>query len=267
MPFHEPDSLRYYTFQSLDDAGVVHGVFTRRGGVSPSPWKTLNLGGTVGDEPNRVGENRRRVFAALGVNIETIYDVWQVHSADVVCADRPRPPETPHLKADAILTDQPGVRLFMRFADCVPILLYDPARQVVGLVHAGWMGTIQKIIRLAVDKMRDKYRSDPGDILAAIGPSIGPDHYTIGPDVEAQVQRAFGPRAKDLLRKPESEVKFDLWTANRLILEEAGVSRVEISGLCTACHLEDWFSHRAEHGQTGRFGAVIGLPGSVRGRE
>ncbi len=259
MPFHEPDSLRYYTFQSLEDAGVVHGVFTRRGGVSPSPWETLNLGGTVGDDPERVGENRSRAFAALGVRAGSIYDVWQVHSAEVVCTDHPRPPELPHLKADAILTDQPGVRLFMRFADCVPVLLYDPARRVVGLVHAGWMGTVKKIARAAVETMRARYRSDPGDILAAIGPSIGPDHYTIGPDVEAQVRSAFGLAAKDLLRKPESEVKFDLWAANWMILEEAGVRQVEGSGLCTACHVEDWFSHRAEHGKTGRFGVMIGL--------
>jgi YfiH family protein len=259
MPFHQPDTLRYYSFESLDDAGIAHAVFTRRGGVSPDPWETLNLGGTVGDDPERVAENRRRLFAGLGREIGSVYDVWQVHSADVVSTDRPRPQHVPHLKADGILTAQPGITLFMRFADCVPILLCDPARRVAGLVHAGWMGTVKKVAAAAVEALARQHRSYRGDILAAIGPSIGPDHYTIGPDVEAQVQAAFGLDAGTLLHKHDGSVQFDLWAANRLILEQAGVHRIEVAGICTACHLEDWFSHRGEQGKTGRFGTVIGL--------
>src|SRR5512143_1065971 len=101
MPFHQPDSIRYLTFDSLEQAGVPHAVFTRLGGVSPAPWSALNLGGTVGDDPARVVENRRRAFHALERATESLYDVWQVHSADVVCTDRPRPLDAPHLQADA----------------------------------------------------------------------------------------------------------------------------------------------------------------------
>lgn len=263
MPFHQPDQLRYYTFDSLSESGAVHGVFTRRGGVSPEPWDTLNVGGTVGDRPERVFENRRRSFEQFGRSTASIFDVWQVHSSDVVCADSPRLREAPHQKADAILTDQPGVTLFMRFADCVPILLHDPVKNVVGLVHAGWQGTVQGTITAAVSAMRDCYRSNPSDIVAAIGPSIAAHHYPIGPDVAQQVEAAFGASAADLLSPVATEngnrVQFDLWAANRLLLQRSGVRRIEISGFCTACHLVDWYSHRGDHGKTGRFGVLIGL--------
>ena len=114
------DGLRYYTFDSLADCGVTQAIFTRQGGVSPEPWAALNLGGTVGDDPQRVAENRLRAFQAVGRSSASLYDVWQVHGDEVVIANAPRPPHTPHLKADAMLTDRPEVTLFMRFADCVP---------------------------------------------------------------------------------------------------------------------------------------------------
>lgn len=258
MPFRTSDPLRYYTFDCLED-GPIHGVFTRQGGVSPAPWQELNLGGTVGDDPLNVAENRLRVFMALGRPIESNFDVWQVHSAEVVCADAPRPPDQPHLQADAILTDRPEVTLFMRFADCVPVLLYDPAQKVVGLAHAGWLGTVRQTVRAALEAMQARYRSKPQDIRAAIGPSIGPHHYQVGPDVVEQVRAVFGEDAGALLPARDGTVRFDLWSANRLILERAGVRQVEVAGICTACHPEDWYSHRGEHGKTGRFGAIIAL--------
>ncbi|HLE13308.1 MAG TPA: peptidoglycan editing factor PgeF [Anaerolineales bacterium] len=258
MPFHQPEAVRYLTFESLDAAGVAHAVFTRQGGVSPQPWASLNVGGLRGDDPARVLENRVRSFRALGRDPDSVYDVWQVHSTDVICSRAPRPPH-PHLKADAILTDQPLVTLFMRFGDCVPILLYDPLRRVVGLTHAGWLGTVRGVVSATVTRMREAYGSRPGDVLAAIGPSIGAHHYAVGPDVVAQARQSFGEEADGLLPQANGAVHFDLWAANRLLLERAGVRQIEISGLCTACHLEDWYSHRGERGETGRFGVLVGL--------
>jgi polyphenol oxidase len=260
MPFHETDGLRYYKFDSLDDQPLVQAVFTRRGGVSLAPWASLNMGGTVGDDPTHVQRNRIFAFQSLGLDLADSYDVWQVHSSEVVLADRPRPALQAHLKADAILTDQPCVSLFMRFADCVPILLYDPRRRAIGLVHAGWKGTVDQVAARAVEAMQAAYHTNPVDILAAIGPSIGSHHYEVGPEVAARVQQAFGPQAGELLAPSNEDgqgVQFDLWNANRRVLENAGVLQVEISGICTACHVEDWYSHRAELGKTGRFGAVI----------
>ncbi len=258
MPFHDREDRRYLTFDIFDS--LPHAVFTRRGGVSPQPWASLNVGGGIGDEPERVRRNRYLSFETLGRSRDSIYDVWQVHSAEVVIAERARDPETAYRQADAVLTDNPSVTLFMRFADCTPILLHDPVRKVVGLVHAGWQGTVKGTLKAAVEAMRGRYGTDPADLLAAIGPSIGPDHYEIGPDVIARVHEAFGQDAPGLLsRNGNGSTHFDLWAANRLWLEAAGVRRVETSALCTACHLDDWFSHRAEHGRTGRFGALIAL--------
>jgi YfiH family protein len=264
MPFHESEAIRYFAFDSFADAGVIHGVITRRGGKSPQPWASLNVGGTVGDDAERVRQNRGLSFRALGRPFESLYDVWQVHGTDVICTTSPRRVDQPHLKADAILTDQPGVTLFMRFADCVPIFLYDPRRRVAGLVHAGWKGTVDGILRFTLEAMQGTYHSQISDILAGIGPSIGAHHYQVGMEVVEQVNTAFGSDAKTLLESPNgsssaSGVKFDLWGANRLILENAGVRKIEMSDICTACHLEDWYSHRGEHGRTGRFGALIGV--------
>jgi YfiH family protein len=260
MPFHTADAIRYLTFD-IFPSNVVQAVFTRHGGLSPEPWASLNFGGNVGDERQRVRENRFRAFDALGRPRQSMFDVWQVHSADVVIANAPHPHlnNPPEFKADAILTDNPAVTLFMRFADCVPILLHDPRKGVVGVVHAGWMGTVKKVVGQTVKMMQAAYGSHPADVLAAIGPSIGPDHYEIGADVVTQVRASFNGDSSHLLRTDDGRTHFDLWAANRLTLEQAGVGQVEVAGLCTACHPEDWYSHRAQKGKTGRFGALIAL--------
>ena len=260
MPFTEKDGIRYLTFDSLGES-VVHGVIARRGGVSPAPWESLNVGGTVGDDKENVQENRFRSFAALGRSLDSIFHVWQVHSADAVYGDAPIHPSAELAKADIILTDRPEITLYMRFADCVPLLLHDPVKHVVALAHAGWVGTIRGAGRAAVDAMHRRYGSRPQDILAAIGPSIGPDHYEVGPDVIGRVHEAFGDGGDSLIEARQGRTYLDLWAANRLQLQQAGVEHIETSGICTACHVEDWFSHRAEKGRTGRFGALIGLRG------
>ena len=259
MAFHENDGIRYFVFDSFPVGELRHGVFTRQGGISAAPWDALNVGGTVGDEREHVRENRLRSFRALGRDPHSLYDVWQVHSADVVLATAPHDSSPPELKADAIITDRPEVTLFMRFADCVPILLYDPARQAAGIVHAGWQGTVRHVVAAAVRSMQAAFGSRPADMIAGVGPSIGPDHYEVGPDVIARVRETFDAEAGALLPSHGGHTYFDLWAANRLLLEQAGVTQVEVAGLCTACHTRDWYSHRAEKGRTGRFGALIAL--------
>lgn len=259
MTFHQPDSIRYFTFDSFESAGIKHAIFTRRGGLSPQPWASLNVGGLIGDDPERVLGNRILSFHQLGRPPESVYDVWQVHSAEVVCATAPRLPQVPHLKADAILTNRSEITLFMRFADCVPVLLYDPVRRVAGIVHAGWLGTVRKVVTAAVGAMQSAYGSQPADIFAGFGPSIGAHHYQVGPEVVAQVQTVFGMDAPALLSAQAGAIHLDLWAANRLLLEQAGLRRIEIADICTACHPEDWYSHRGEKGRTGRFGALITL--------
>jgi len=259
MPFVENAGLRHYAFEIFPPA-LTQAVFTRKGGVSPSPWDTLNVGGTVGDDDARVRENRIRSFSTVGRRLESMFDVWQVHSADFVLAKAPRRLDEGYRKADIVLTDRPEVTLYMRFADCVPVLLYDPARAVVGMIHAGWLGTVRGAARAAVEAMIAGYGSRPADILAAIGPSIGVDHYEVGADVLEQVAQAFGHDGTVLVEVRGGRSYLDLWAANRLQLQQLGVDQIEVAGLCTACHTDDWFSHRAEKGRTGRFGALIALP-------
>jgi YfiH family protein len=260
MPFSLKNNLKIFTFDIFPDE-ITQAVFTRQGGVSPPPWDSLNVGGSIGDDIAHVRENRIRSFQALDRPPESIFDVWQVHSATVIFAEAPRPLEAAYQKADIILTDNPRITLFMRFADCTPVFLYDPRKMVIGLVHSGWLGTVRTACQAAVQAMQDRYSSNPGDILAAIGPSIGPDHYEIGPDVIAQVQQSFGTQTEMLLEERDGRVYFNLWKANQTLLEQSGVEVVEQAGLCTACNQQDWYSHRGENGKTGRFGALLALPG------
>lgn len=251
--------IRYYCFDNLSAHNLPHALITRQGGVSPAPWATLNVGATVGDEIERVKENRKKAFEAVGRDVYSYYDVWQVHSKDVVCTDSPRPPDTPHLKADAILTDTPGVTLFMRFADCVPILLFDPNKRVVGCVHAGWVGTISQVVVAAVEKMMNEYGTHPSDVIAGIGPSICQNHYEVGEEVVNAAKKTFGEEVTHFIKQDNGHFYLNLWEANKHLLMKTGVTQIEISGICTACHPEDWFSHRGEAGKTGRFGVMIGL--------
>ncbi len=257
MPFQHNNGIRYFTFDNL--AGLAHAVFTRQGGVSPAPWDSLNVGGSVGDDIVHVRENRIRSFSALGRDPASIHDVWLVHGTDVVHADVPRDLALKPLQADIIATNNPRVTLFMRYADCVPLIFHDPKKGVVALAHAGWLGTVHNVARAALASLRERYGTDPRDVRAAIGPSIGPDHYEVGVDVAAQFRAAFGAQAESLLEPYGEKFHLDLWKANRLQLEAEGMENIETAEVCTACHLNDWFSHRAEKGKTGRFGTLIGL--------
>jgi len=259
MTMVETDSIRFFSFDSFPTGQVIQGIYSRNGGVSPSPWASLNLGGLNGDTRNNVIENRHRIFQNVGRPVESIYDVWQVHSADVICTNQPRPLDAPHQKADGIVTNHSEITLFMRFADCVPILFYEPEKRVVAIAHAGWQGTVKNVGAKTVKKMCDVYGCNVEKIFAGIGPSIGQDHYEIGLDVAERIQAVLAERSREVLRPHHNKFLLDLWKSNEILLQQAGVKHIEIAGICTACHLEDWYSRRGEHGNTGRFGALIAL--------
>jgi len=167
MSFHDLDGLRYYSFEIFSDT-LTQAVFTRRGGVSPAPWHSLNLGGAVGDDPAHVVENRLRLFSAMRRSPASMRDVWLVHSTDIIYADSLRPLDTPTPKADIIFTNNPNVSLFMRFGDCVPILFHDPVKKVIGIAHAGWLGTLRGVVGSAARGMQSHYGCDPKNIVAWI---------------------------------------------------------------------------------------------------
>lgn len=250
----------YYQFdQWANSAAITHGIFTRLGGVSESPWQSLNLGGTVGDDTQAVRENHRRMYDALGLDEHRACTVWQVHSADTVVVQGRVPNRRWLARADGMVTDRPGLPLTMRFADCTPILLYDPVRHVIGIAHAGWRGTVLGAGVSALHAMRDAYGTHPADVQAGIGPSIGPDRYQVGEEVVEAIAVAFGGTDGLIRRAGDGSAYLDLWVANRLALERAGVTQIEVAGICTASHTDEFYSHRAEAGRTGRFGAAIAL--------
>lgn len=260
MPFQNAGALRYFTFETLNSLPVTHAVFTRWGGASHGSYAELNVGATVGDEQAHVSENLERAFAAAGRPRSSMFDSWLAHGTYALVAKAPRPPEWARPpKADIILTNRPEVTLFMRYADCVPILLVDPVKNAISLAHAGWRGTVQKVVAKAVEAMQKEYGTQPGDLVACIGPAICTDHYQVGADVVNEVRTAFGTSAEKLLPNLSGSAHFDLVSANRLTLQEAGVRRIEVSDLCTAANTEDWFSHRASGGRTGRFGVLLAL--------
>jgi YfiH family protein len=252
-------SLVYYQFQSLlPYPEVAHGIFTRLGGHSQPPWASLNTGHGVGDDPEAVEANHHLICRSLGFRVEDLVSPHQVHGTTVGIVDerdkgRVRP------LTDALVTVTPGVLLMLRFADCTPIMLYDPKRRAIGLVHAGWRGTVAGVARAAVEAMVTSLGCRPVDIVAGIGPSIGPCCYEVGEDVVHAVRKAF-PNVSQPLVSPVGDCWYlDLWTANRRQLMQAGVRQIQVAEMCTACHADKWFSHRAERGKTGRFGAAIGF--------
>jgi len=253
------NQLVYYQFAELNGRdGLRHGIFTRLGGASAAPWATLNLGHTVGDDLAAVAENHARVCEALDVRCAEIVTSRQVHGNRVVAVGRTeRGQIVPG--ADGLITNEPGTVLLQRFADCVPLVLYDPVRHAAGLAHAGWRGTVAETARHVVEGMIAHFGSDPAKLRAGIGPSIGPCCYQVGPEVVQQVRAVFEATPEWLARRPDGSWYLDLWAANAKQLADTGVEHVEVAGICTACRVDEWFSHRAERGRTGRFGVVVVL--------
>ncbi len=237
---------------------VPHAFTTREGGASAHPFNTMNLGRGVGDLPDAVRTNRTRVLAALGRSLAEQVEASQVHgnqAAVVDAADRRR--TVPGV--DALITRDPGVVLAMHCADCVPLLLVDPVRRAVAAVHTGWRGTAAGAAPAAISAMVGTFGSRPADLLAAIGPAIGPCCY----EVDAPVVERFAPwpwRERVVSPAPSGRWMLDLWEANRRQIVDAGVppGSVAVAGLCTAHHPALFFSHRRD-GATGRMAAHIAV--------
>jgi len=259
MNRHQHNDLAYYSFSALDAfPELIHAVTTRHGGVSSDQWTSLNLTKGTGDDPAAVEENLQRMCGVLGLQRADLVSPNQRHTANVRrvgAADRGR--IWPGY--DTLITDEPEVPLLLRYADCTPVLIYDPAHHALALIHSGWRGTVQAAGRIAVEALAAEYGSRPADLIAAIGPSIGPCCYEVGEDVISAVHAAFDRPAGLLMSRKGGRAHFDLWAANRRWLTEAGVGQIEVAEICTACRMDDFYSYRAEQGKTGHFGAVAML--------
>jgi polyphenol oxidase len=259
---------------------LVHGFSTRPDGVSDlNGERVLNLGSAEWDREENVLENRRRFQSALEASDLALVTLRQTHS-DVVHVFE-APPASP-CRGDASTTNRPGLLLAVQTADCVPIFLVDPKKHVIGAVHAGWRGTLQRIATKAIGTMQMHFGTKPADLLAAIGPSIGVCCYEVGPEVVSQFKSQF-PNASDWFdelrtgdepnplqwlnmappghQPPPKNVLLDLRKANSAQLLEAGVldRNMFVSDLCTACRRDLLFSYRKEGAMAGRLMAVIGI--------
>lgn len=220
---------------------------TRLGGVSEGDFASLNLGILTDDDPARVVVNRTRLCAAVGADPDGATMAWQRHGRTVTRA-QPRgivTPGTVYDHCDGLWSDEPGRAMLLLTADCMPIALArtDGERPAVGILHAGWRGLLAGIVGAGVRALGSRR------LATVIGPSIGPCCYEVGEEVAAPFREAFGD---DVVR----EGKLDLWTSAERALRAAGVEHVERFDLCTFCQPDRFFSHRRDHGRTGRQGVI-----------
>ena len=297
-PARKPEPIFVSSLSAID--GLIHGFSTRAGGVSrcyrphlPARLGDLNLGFTKHDDAEHVRGNRTRFLISIAAQQYSRFALLQqrhtpivrvIRSSDDAASDFLQPAT---MRGDALLTDVPGVLLTVQTADCVPVLLLDPKRRAIGAFHAGWRGTLARIVERGANSMRLLYGSDPADLVAAIGPSIGPASYAVSEELRHDFlsQFAYGEELfrdvydSDPIREKYPllfltarapghsaigpQLHLDLWEANRRQLLDAGVSAANITvvGEDTAADTGRFFSHRAEEGFTGRMMSAIGLAG------
>lgn len=239
--------------------GFLHGFTTRQGGVSRPPYDSLNLGGRWGDDAAAIAENRRRFRIAAGGG--PVHFARQVHGRDVVrVAAHATPDQIAEVAADAVVTGAPVTAVGVYVADCAPILIADARTGACAAVHAGWRGTVAGVVAAAVHALIESFGSRAVDLRVAIGPTIGPCCFEVGPEVVAQVEAAF-PRARAagaiVARQPREHV--DLPALNRAAALGAGVAAeaVEVAGMCTRCDETRFYSYRREGGRTGQLAGFV----------
>lgn len=268
MELTSKNSLEFAQFKSLSAyPELYHAVTTRKGGASAAPFAGLNLGTQVGDSDEAIQANYASLSRALDVDLQQVITSHQVHGAEIACVNALPPRSVPFpfghalVGYDGFITATPGIPLMIRVADCVPVILYDPDKKTVGVIHAGWRGTAAGIVKKAAGLMVEKYGCQGSSLLAGIGPSIGPCCYEVGSDVAESFRRALPDCRRVLMLEGEQRYALDLQEANRKELIEAGLApgHIEMSWLCTACNLDLFFSHRGEQGKTGRFALIAGL--------
>lgn len=263
----ERHGVPFYACADPAWAGTAHGFSTRLGGVSPAPMDSLNLGANRGDDPDNVRENFIRFCAAIGTDADALVKNHQVHGdfiRPVTRSDIMDSPEAPGaFEADGLITGEAGVCLTIFSGDCIPVLLYDPIRRVIAAVHAGWRGTAIGAAARAAEAMARDYGCAPEHILAAIGPGIASCCFETHADVPEGLHSGMGPDAAAFIRPLSREGKFsvDLKGANACWLERAGLSRknIAICSACTACQLDEFWSHRVQGGRRGSMAAMIQL--------
>jgi hypothetical protein len=256
---HSQSTLVWYESPLLAAAGVPHAFSTRLGGVSAAPFDSLNFGqpaGEVRDSADHIEENYSRLKSVIGAADRRVLKVHQVHGPVVLTA-RAAGAWQSLVHADAIVTDDADALASVRIADCVPVLLAAADGRGVAAVHAGWRGVVAGIVALAVAELRRLSGSAP--ILAAIGPCIGFDAFEVGPEVLHAFQSLLGDQAP-IGAQTGGKGRVDLRQAISFQLQRADIpaDRIDCTDRCTFRDRDEFFSHRRDHGVTGRMVALIG---------
>ncbi len=270
---HEQNELVYFSYSLFKPLKrILSVVSSRQGGVSATPYASLNLALSVGDDHAAVMTNRELLCKTIGVEVDamTVAQLVQRTHIEVVTSssrglDAAEKAQR-FVATDGLITNVAEVPLFIFIADCAALSFFDPKRNVIGIGHAGWRGTVGGIARKMVEAMNAAFDCKPADVLVGISPSIGPCCYQVREDVVAAFQEAYPEQADAFfVQQPDGSIHLDMWTALTCQLRSSGIQEehIELAGVCTACHTDVFYSNRAEGGKTGRFtGMVTLLPSS-----
>lgn len=265
----EKGELPVLHYPLLDACGMVKHCFTTRGGgASKGMFESLNLSFTRGDDEADVQENYARVASFFGTDKTQFVCSNQTHTTNVrrvgkedagYGVTRPRP----YKDVDGLVTDEPGIILSTFYADCVPLFFVDPVHRAIGLSHSGWRGTVGRMGAVTLSVMQREFHTRPEDVLAAVGPSICQDCYEVSEDVILEFQKYYREDCQSELyyRKENGKYQLNLWRANEIVMEEAGIlpENIHTTQWCTCCNPELLYSHRASKGKRGNLAAFLGL--------
>jgi YfiH family protein len=250
------DELRLYRSSIIDDTLFLHGFPERTGGVSQGLRRSLNMGVRWGDDRAAVEQNRRLVAAHAGYDPAALVATRHVHGNDVYRVGEPLPDQA---EFDGLVSDRPGAVLGAFAADCIPLVFADPVARVCGAAHAGWRGTVSGVAANVVARMAE-LGSQPANVRVALGPSIGPCCFEVGPEVVDIFREAFGDLPRMVVRGPRRD-HIDLRVVSRAVLTRAGVESAHIDdgAPCTMCNPERFFSYRRDGREGGMHMGFIGL--------
>ena len=266
----ERGGVPYLSFKALEDTGmVINGFSTRLGGASKGRFATMNFSYSRKDDPADVLENFTRMADTLGVERDRMVVSYQTHTTNVRRVTREDEGkgvirERDYRNVDGLITDVPGITLVTFYADCVPLYLVDPVHHAIGLSHSGWRGTVRRMGQVTMDAMKEAFGTRPEDVTACIGPSICRDCFEVGEEVAEAFADAFDPKYRDALYRANAKpgkYQLDLWKANEIIFQEAGVPKEQIhtTNICTMCNSDYLFSHRRVGEERGNLAAILSI--------
>lgn len=260
------EDFEYITFPSFSNyEDLLHCFTTRKGGISEGPYESMNLGQGTDDDIENVKKNYRILVENLGIELNDIVKPYQSHTNEIRYVDEGHKgwlfKKSKDLKdVDGLITDKRKLALITIHADCTPLFFYDPVKKIIGMAHAGWRGTVDNIAVKMVEKLSQKMGSKPEDIKVVIGPSLGQCCFEVDKDV-ADIFLDKDKKFEQFMIKRGIKYHFDLWEINKYLLMSKGIKNenIEISGLCTKCRNDLFFSHRGQKGKRGLMAGLIML--------